>query len=98
MRNITYLDTIRHKPDMKDLSIKTTYDPIKHQLEGGAIFEPPKRLKQLSHHRSGGGVSIEEDPLRGGSIFGDIAKAVSFLPIPFISDIARTATLTGLVK
>jgi len=95
MRNITYLDTIRHKPDMKDLSIKTSSHPLKYQLEGGAIFEPPRRLKELS----GGGIgSLKHDILRGGSVFGDIAKAVSFLPIPFVSDIARTATLTGLVK
>ena len=76
MRNITYLDTIRHTPNMKNLSIKTTVDPIKHQLEGGAIFEPPRRLKELSHRHGGG---IVEDPLRGGalrggSVFGDILK------------------------
>jgi len=99
MRNITYLDTIRHTPNMKNLSIKTTVDPIKHQLEGGSIFEPPRFLKELSQRRHGGGIgSLDKDPLRGGSFFGDLTKIVSFLPIPFVSDAARSLTLSGLVK
>mgnify|MGYP003658254158 CR=1 FL=1 len=34
----------------------------------------------------------------GGTFFGDVLKGLSFLPIPFISDVARTLTLTGAVK
>ena len=77
MRNITYLDTIRHKPDMKDLSIKTTHDPVKHQLEGGGLkspFEAPKILREWGHRHGGNIGSLDKDPLRGGSVFGDLLK------------------------
>ena len=128
MRNITYLDTIRHTPDMSDLSIKTTVHPIKHQLEGAGLFKKERNMMDImAEHKNpfrGGMLNIKQDPLRGGnfpmslnqlrsfpkigdldknllhggSVFGDIVKGLSFLPIPFVSDLARTATLTGLVK
>jgi hypothetical protein len=102
MRNITYLDTIRHTPSMSDLSIKTTVHPLKYQLEGAGLFKREKNMMDImAEHKNpfrGGMLNIKQDPLRGGSFFGDIVKGLSFLPIPFVSDLARTATLTGLVK
>jgi hypothetical protein len=87
---------------MTDLSIKTTVDPIKHQIEGSGLFKKERNMMDImAEHKNpfrGGMLNIKQDVLRGGSVFGDIVKGLSFLPIPFVSDLARTATLTGLVK
>ena len=70
MRNITYLDTIRHTPDMKGLSIKTTVDPLKHQVEGAGLFKRERNMMDVikSHQNPfrGGMLDIKQDVLRGG--------------------------------
>ena len=94
MRNIP-LDQIRHT---NGLDMKTHLS-----LTGGSFFGPVKQsslITSLKHQKKiGGGFNnIDDDELRGGNIFSDVVKGLSFLPIPGISDLARTATLTGLVK
>lgn len=78
MKNVTYLDTIRHTPDMKDMSIKTSVHPLKHQLEGSGLFKKERNMLDImAEHKNpfrGGMLNIKQDPLRGGSVFGDILK------------------------